>query len=183
MSSSCLPIPQTVMTSDPEAEEAREFGAFATGTLPQAIHRAAGRMVGSRLGEAKTKAIDGAIRLAPEIFQRHVAAVADLRVTMIGDEPSRPQWSCAISSTKWTCGWISTRSTSPATCRTMSQTAAFRGEPLSRWKKAESTGLEPATSAVTGQRSNQLSYDSNLRNAKLEPIALAFNRNFAGTCA
>jgi hypothetical protein len=46
---------------------------------------------------------------------------------------------------------------------------------------AESTGLEPATSAVTGQRSNQLSYDSNLRKAKLEPIAFAFNRNFAGT--
>jgi hypothetical protein len=32
---------------------------------------------------------------------------------------------------------------------------------------------------VTGQRSNQLSYDSNLRKAKLEPIAFAFNRNFA----
>jgi hypothetical protein len=46
---------------------------------------------------------------------------------------------------------------------------------------AESTGLEPATSAVTGQRSNQLSYDSNLRKAKLEPIAFTFNRNFAGT--
>ena len=29
-----------------------------------------------------------------------------------------------------------------------------------RLKLAESTGLEPATSAVTGQRSNQLSYDS-----------------------
>jgi hypothetical protein len=41
---------------------------------------------------------------------------------------------------------------------------------------AESTGLEPATSAVTGQRSNQLSYDSNPRKAKLEPIALAFNQ-------
>ena len=27
---------------------------------------------------------------------------------------------------------------------------------------AERTGLEPATSAVTGQRSNQLSYQSNL---------------------
>ena len=26
---------------------------------------------------------------------------------------------------------------------------------------AEPTGLEPATSGVTGQRSNQLSYDSN----------------------
>ena len=41
---------------------------------------------------------------------------------------------------------------------------------------AESTGLEPATSAVTGQRSNQLSYDSNLRKAKLEPITKAFNQ-------
>ena len=45
-----------------------------------------------------------------------------------------------------------------------------------RRREAESTGLEPATSAVTGQRSNQLSYDSNPRNAKLEPIALAFNQ-------
>jgi hypothetical protein len=40
---------------------------------------------------------------------------------------------------------------------------------------AESTGLEPATSAVTGQRSNQLSYDSNQRKAKLEPNTMAFN--------
>ena len=38
------------------------------------------------------------------------------------------------------------------------------------------TGLEPATSAVTGQRSNQLSYDSNPRNAKLEPITMPFNQ-------
>jgi hypothetical protein len=42
---------------------------------------------------------------------------------------------------------------------------------------AESTGLEPATSAVTGQRSNQLSYDSNPRKAKLELITMAFNQN------
>src|ERR1700722_17241602 len=49
------------------------------------------------------------------------------------------------------------------------------------WKeKAESTGLEPATSAVTGQRSNQLSYDSNPRNAKLEPIDKAFNLKIFG---
>ena len=44
------------------------------------------------------------------------------------------------------------------------------------FREAESTGLEPATSAVTGQRSNQLSYDSNLRNAKLEPNAIPFNQ-------
>src|ERR1700730_2362939 len=44
---------------------------------------------------------------------------------------------------------------------------------------AESTGLEPATSAVTGQRSNQLSYDSNPRKAKLEPIAKPFNHKMA----
>ncbi|HXW26703.1 MAG TPA: hypothetical protein VEK73_18310 [Xanthobacteraceae bacterium] len=39
-----------------------------------------------RLGEAETKVEDAAIRLAPVIFQRHVAAVADLRVTIIGEE-------------------------------------------------------------------------------------------------
>lgn len=31
---------------------------------------------------------------------------------------------------------------------------------------AESTGVEPATSAVTGQRSNQLSYDSSKSGAQ-----------------
>ena len=42
--------------------------------------------------------------------------------------------------------------------------------------EAELTGLEPATSAVTGQRSNQLSYNSIFRRKpKLEPITLTFN--------
>ncbi|MDQ1343947.1 MAG: hypothetical protein QG650_667 [Patescibacteria group bacterium] len=34
------------------------------------------------------------------------------------------------------------------------------------FKMAELTGLEPATSAVTGQRSNQLSYNSKTKRAK-----------------
>lgn len=81
-----LDIPQTMMTSDPD--EAREFWRVCDGdviykqfiALPEAWSET------RRLGEAETKAADAAIRLAPVIFQRHVAAVADLRVTIIGDE-------------------------------------------------------------------------------------------------
>ena len=42
----------------------------------------------------------------------------------------------------------------------------------------ESTGLEPATSAVTGRRSNQLSYDSSEKVVKLELNLGGFNRKF-----
>ena len=35
-----------------------------------------------------------------------------------------------------------------------------------RFKVAEPTGLEPATSDVTGRRSNQLNYDSALKDAE-----------------
>jgi glutathione synthase/RimK-type ligase-like ATP-grasp enzyme len=81
-----LDIPETVMTSDPD--EARAFWRACEGdviykqfiALPQAWAET------RRLGEAETKVADAAIRLAPVIFQRHVAAVADLRVTIIGDE-------------------------------------------------------------------------------------------------
>jgi glutathione synthase/RimK-type ligase-like ATP-grasp enzyme len=81
-----LEIPQTMMTSDPE--EAREFWRAWKGdviykqfiALPEAWSET------RRLGEAETKVPDAAIRLAPVIFQRHVAAVADLRVTIIGDD-------------------------------------------------------------------------------------------------
>lgn len=81
-----LDIPHTMMTSDPD--EAREFWRACNGdviykqfiALPEAWFET------RRLGEAETKAGDAAIRLAPVIFQRNVGAVADLRVTIIGDK-------------------------------------------------------------------------------------------------
>ena len=81
-----LEIPQTMMTSDPE--EARAFWRECDGdviykqfiALPEAWSET------RKLGDAETKVADETIRLAPVIFQRHVAAVADLRVTIIGDE-------------------------------------------------------------------------------------------------
>jgi MvdD-like protein with pre-ATP grasp domain len=81
-----LEIPHTVMTSDPE--EAREFWRVCDGDVvyKQFIALPNAWWETRRLGEAEAKATDDAIRLAPVIFQRHVAAVADLRVTIIGDE-------------------------------------------------------------------------------------------------
>ena len=81
-----LEIPQTMMTSDPE--EAREFWRACDGDViyKQFIALPDTWSETRRLGEAETKVADAAIRLAPVIFQRHVAAVADLRVTIVGDE-------------------------------------------------------------------------------------------------
>lgn len=81
-----LEIPQTVMTSDPE--EAREFWRMCDGNViyKQFIALPEAWWETRRLREAETKVADAAIRLAPVIFQRHVAAVADLRVTIVGDE-------------------------------------------------------------------------------------------------
>jgi RimK-like ATP-grasp domain len=81
-----LEIPRTMMTSDPE--EAREFWRSCDGDViyKQFIALPEVWAETRRLGETETKVTDDAIRLAPVIFQRHVAAVADLRVTIIGDE-------------------------------------------------------------------------------------------------
>jgi hypothetical protein len=49
---------------------------------------------------------------------------------------------------------------------------------LGGWSSPELTGLEPATSAVTGQRSNQLSYNSSEKAVKLELNLGGFNRKF-----
>ena len=45
-------------------------------------------------------------------------------------------------------------------------------------RHSELTGLEPATSAVTGRRSNQLSYNSSEKVVTLELNLGAFNRKF-----
>jgi glutathione synthase/RimK-type ligase-like ATP-grasp enzyme len=81
-----LEIPHTLMTSDPE--EAREFWRVCDGDViyKQFIALPESWSETRRLGEAETKIADEVIRLAPVIFQRHVAAIADLRVTIIGDE-------------------------------------------------------------------------------------------------
>jgi len=81
-----LEIPQTMMTSDPE--EAREFWRECGGDVVYKQFMALPETWSEtrRLGEAETKIADAAIRLAPVIFQRHIVAIADLRVTIIGDE-------------------------------------------------------------------------------------------------
>ena len=81
-----LEIPQTVMTSDPE--EARAFWDACDGNViyKQFIALPNAWSETRRIGTAEMQLDDVAIRLAPVIFQRHVAAVADLRVTIIGDE-------------------------------------------------------------------------------------------------
>lgn len=79
-----LEIPRTLMTSDPDA--ARAFWAECDGdviykqflALPDAWSET--RRVGPQ-----EEALAESIRLCPVIFQRRVAAVADLRVTIIGD--------------------------------------------------------------------------------------------------
>ena len=81
-----IEIPQTMMTSDPE--EARAFWRDCDGDViyKQFIALPGAWAETRKLGEAETSLTDAAIRLAPVIFQRRVPAVADLRVTIIGDE-------------------------------------------------------------------------------------------------
>jgi glutathione synthase/RimK-type ligase-like ATP-grasp enzyme len=80
-----LEIPETLMTNNPE--EARQFWAACEGdaiykqflALPDSWSET--RRVGTQ-----EEALAESIRLCPVIFQRRIAAVADLRVTIIGDE-------------------------------------------------------------------------------------------------
>ena len=81
-----LEIPQTLMTSDPE--EVRSFWHKCNGDV---VYKQFVALPGAwsetrRLGEAEMNGSDDAIRLAPVIFQEHVEAIADLRITIIGDE-------------------------------------------------------------------------------------------------
>ena len=80
-----LPIPPTLMTSDPE--EARDFWSRHEGNVIYKQFRAlpdAWRE--TRRLRTEEAAFAENIRLTPVIFQRYVEAVADVRVTVVGDE-------------------------------------------------------------------------------------------------
>jgi len=80
-----LPIPTTLMTNDPE--EARDFWRRHEGNVIYKQFRAlpdAWRET-RRLRTEETALVDN-VRVTPVIFQRYVDAVADIRVTVIGDE-------------------------------------------------------------------------------------------------
>jgi glutathione synthase/RimK-type ligase-like ATP-grasp enzyme len=80
-----LTVPATLMTNDPE--EARDFWRQNEGrviykcflSLPEAWRE-------TRRLRAEEEALSEAVRTTPVIFQRYVEAVADVRVTMIGEE-------------------------------------------------------------------------------------------------
>ena len=118
-----LEIPHTVMTSDPE--EAREFWRVCQSDViyKQFIALPDAWWETRRLGETETKATDEAIRLAPVIFQRHVAAVADLRVTVIGDEIFAAAVDLRDLDYNVDVRMNSMRNTSRTPCRTMSRTS------------------------------------------------------------
>jgi glutathione synthase/RimK-type ligase-like ATP-grasp enzyme len=80
-----LDIPDTLMTNDPE--QARAFWDECQGDV---VYKQFLALPGAwretrRLGEEEKKLAEN-IRLSPVIFQRRVAAVADLRVTIIGGD-------------------------------------------------------------------------------------------------
>lgn len=80
-----LAIPTTLMTNDPE--EARDFWRRHEGHVIYKLFRAlpeAWRE--TRLLRAEEIALAENIKVTPVIFQRYVEAVADIRVTAIGDE-------------------------------------------------------------------------------------------------
>lgn len=81
-----LEIPRTLMTSDPD-----ELRAFRRECEDDVIYKQFIALPESwaetrKLGAAESRISDESIRLAPVIFQRRVPAIADLRVTIIGDE-------------------------------------------------------------------------------------------------
>jgi hypothetical protein len=81
-----LEIPRTLMTSDPD-----ELRAFRRECEDDVIYKQFIALPESwaetrKLGVAESQISDESIRMAPVIFQRRVAAIADLRVTIIGDD-------------------------------------------------------------------------------------------------
>lgn len=78
-------IPRTLVTSDPD--EARRFiASLEAGAIYKAFSATESTWRETRLVDAAALEKIDAVRFAPVIFQEYIPAVADLRVTVVGDE-------------------------------------------------------------------------------------------------
>lgn len=81
-----LRVPRTLVTNDPERAAAFIDSEGSMGTIYKAFSATERAWRETRLLRSEERAHLDAVRLAPVIFQEHVRADIDLRITMIGDE-------------------------------------------------------------------------------------------------
>jgi MvdD pre-ATP grasp domain len=80
-----LRIPRTLVTNDPKSAAAFIDGEGAMGTIYKAFSATENAWRETRLLRPEESAHLDAVRFAPVIFQEHIRADIDLRITMIGD--------------------------------------------------------------------------------------------------
>lgn len=80
-----LRVPRTLITNDPESAAAFIDGEGAAGTIYKAFSATERAWRETRLLRPEERAHLDAVRFAPVIFQEHIRADIDLRITMIGD--------------------------------------------------------------------------------------------------
>jgi hypothetical protein len=81
-----LRIPRTLVTNDPESAATFIDHEGARGTIYKAFSATERAWRETRLVRPEERAHLDAVRFAPVIFQEHIRADIDLRITMIGDE-------------------------------------------------------------------------------------------------
>jgi hypothetical protein len=81
-----LRIPRTLVTNDPESAAAFIDDEGARGTIYKAFSATERAWRETRLLRPEERAHLDAVRIAPVIFQEHIRADFDLRITMIGEE-------------------------------------------------------------------------------------------------
>jgi glutathione synthase/RimK-type ligase-like ATP-grasp enzyme len=80
-----LRVPRTLITNDPASAAAFIDGEGAAGTIYKAFSATERAWRETRLLRPEERAHLDAVRFAPVIFQEHIRADIDLRITMIGD--------------------------------------------------------------------------------------------------
>ena len=80
-----LRVPRTLMTNDPASAAAFIDGEGAAGTIYKAFSATERAWRETRLLRPEERAQLDAVRFAPVIFQEHIRADVDLRITVIGD--------------------------------------------------------------------------------------------------